>query len=55
MFIDDVVEAILLLLDHTPSGCDEVYNIGSGQAMSVDLVLELMEKLFNKKAVVVRV
>ena len=52
-YIDDIVNGIILALDYTPQNCHEVYNLGTGESISVDKVLELLEKGLEKKAKIV--
>lgn len=46
-YIGDIVEGNLLALD-SPNG--EVFNIGGGKRITVNRVIEILEKLINKKA-----
>lgn len=49
-YIEDVVDGIMSALDHTPSGCGEVFNIGSGLPHSLETLVSLLEKELAKKA-----
>lgn len=49
-FISDVVDGLLLALEHMPSTCGHVYNIGHGQTVELVHLLELMEMELNKTA-----
>ena len=52
-FVSDVVSGLLLALDHTPSRCGEVYNIGTGQSVELGDLLRLLETELNQTARVV--
>ena len=53
-FISDVVDGIVLALDHTPSRCGEIFNIGHGESVSVKKVVELLETALHTTARLVR-
>lgn len=47
--IDDVVEAILLALDYRESHPVYIMNIGTGQAVSINLLAKCMKKLYGSE------
>ena len=49
-FIDDVVEALMLMLDYDESN---TFNIGSNTTVSLNEVIEIIENFSGKKAKVV--
>ena len=52
-FINDTVNGVLAALNHTPSCCDEVYNVGSGRPLTLDTLLEYLELELNSTAEIV--
>ena len=52
--IDDVVDGVLLSLDHTPNDCSGVYNIGTGETVMIQSVVDMLATAFNKEATFVR-
>lgn len=47
-FVLDVVDAILLLLDH-PKAMNDVYNVATGKSVTLNEVIETFQKIYNKK------
>lgn len=52
-FVNDTVGGVLVALDHTPSCCGEVYNVGSGRPLTLDRMLELLEQELKLPAKIV--
>ena len=47
IFVDDVVDAILLMIDYE---CDfEIFNVGSGKSYSFQKILQIFEKIYDVK------
>ncbi len=54
-FISDAVSGVLLALDHVPSQCGEVFNVGSASSVELIRVLRLLERELNAIAKIVSV
>ena len=52
-FISDTVGGVLLAMEHMSVTCGEVYNIGSGQAVRLRRVLELLQEELGAAAKIV--
>lgn len=52
-YISDVVRGVLQALEHRPSRCGEVYNIGYGRTVPLTQLLKLLERELNKTAKIV--
>lgn len=54
-YIDDVVEAVMRLIDHAPDGSKtaphRILNVGNNQPAELEKLIEILEKLIGKKAV----
>ena len=45
---------VLLALKYKPKACNEVYNLGRGSPISVDKLVELLQKYLEKEAKIVK-
>jgi UDP-glucuronate 4-epimerase len=52
-YVTDIVNGVLLALEHFPTRCAEVYNLGFGQTVTLDYLLQLLEKELGMTAKVV--
>ena len=53
-FINDVVGGVLATLNHAPTRCGEVYNVGAGQPSTVKAMLDYLQEEMNSSAKIVR-
>ena len=52
-FVNDTVGGVLAALNHTPTKCGEVYNVGTGQPLTLNTMLEYLEEELNTPAKIV--
>lgn len=52
-YIDDIVSGVLAALDYTPGRCGEAYNLGYGQPLVVEDMLNYLQRELNTHAFVV--
>ena len=53
IYIDDLIQGILAVIDQPASGGHRLYNLGRGKGESVSRMIEILERLFDKKAHIV--
>lgn len=52
-YVEDIVSGVLAAMDYTPTRCGEAYNLGYGQPLVVESMLEYLQKELDKKALIV--
>ena len=52
-YVSDITSGVLLALEHTPTRCAEVYNLGFGNTVDLNRLLELLQTELNMTAIVV--
>lgn len=52
-FVNDTVGGVLAALDHTPSRCGEIYNVGTGRPLNLNVMLKYLEEEMNISAKIV--
>lgn len=52
-YVEDIVSGVLAAMDYTPTRCGEAYNLGYGQPLVVESMLEYLQKELGKKALIV--
>lgn len=52
-FVNDTVGGVLAALRYTPTRCGEVYNVGTGQPLTLDIMLKHLEEELQTTAKIV--
>jgi len=52
-YVEDIVSGVLAAMDYTPTRCGEAYNLGYGQPLVVESMLDYLQKELDKKALIV--
>ena len=52
-YVEDIVSGVLSALDHTPLRCGEAYNLGYGQPLVVEGMLDFLQQELGARAIIV--
>ena len=52
-FVNDTVGGVLAALDHVPTRCGEIYNIGTGRPLTLNTMLKHLEEELQTSAKIV--